>query len=257
MKLKLDDSGYAVLQDGKPVYVDTDGKEFALDGAHLYGRVRDLTTEAAKHRKDKEAAEDRLKVFDGIDPEAAKAAINTVSNLDQKKLIDAGEVEKVKAETIKAVTERYAPIEKEVSDLKAALHKEKIGGAFARSKFIADNISLPSDIIETFFGKHFKLDGDKIIATDAHGNQIYSRSRPGEAADFEEALGTLVDAYPNKEAIVKGKVGTGGGAQNSGGSTQPGAKTVKASTLDAMSPREKADFFAHKDNAGIKVIEDA
>ena len=257
MKLKLDDSGFAVLQDGKPVYIDTDGKEFALDGAHLYGRVRDLTTEAAGHRKAKETAEGLLKAFEGIDPEAAKTALNTVSNLDQKKLIDAGEVEKVRAEAIKATREQYAPVEAKMKELETALHQEKIGGSFARSKFIADNISLPADIAETYFGRHFKLENGAIVATDQHGNQIYSRNRPGEPADFEEAMGILFDAYPHKDAIAKGKVGSGGGAQNSGGSTQTGAKTVKASTLEAMSPREKADFFAHKDNARIKVIEDA
>ena len=36
-----------------------------------------------------------------------------------------------------------------------------------------------------------------------NGNEIYSRSRPGEKADFEEALEALVGAYPNKDAILK------------------------------------------------------
>jgi len=254
MKLKIDDNGAAVLQDGKPVYVDTDGKEFALDGAHLYGRVRDLTTEAAGHRKAKEAAEERLKVFGDIDPEAAKTALNTVANLDQKKLIDAGEVEKVRAEAIKATREQYAPVEARMKELETALHHEKIGGSFARSKFIADNISLPADIAETYFGRHFKLENGAIVATDQHGNQIYSRNRPGEPADFEEAMGILFDAYPHKDAITKGKVGSGGGAQN-GGDVKTVNKTVKASALEAMTPTEKAAFFAKPENAGLQVVD--
>lgn len=31
MKLKLDENGYVVVQDGKPVYVHDDGKEVAFD----------------------------------------------------------------------------------------------------------------------------------------------------------------------------------------------------------------------------------
>lgn len=39
MKLKLDDNGNAVLQDGKPVYVHDDGKEIAFDALQA-GKLR-------------------------------------------------------------------------------------------------------------------------------------------------------------------------------------------------------------------------
>jgi len=254
MKLKLDDAGAAVLQDGKPVYVADDGKEFALDGGHLYGRVRELTQEAATHRRAKEDAVKRLELFGDLDPEVARSAVTTVANLDAKKLVDAGDVEKLKADTIKAIEAKYAPTVARVKDLETELHAEKIGGAFARSKFIADNIAIPADFIEATFGRHFKLEGGKVVAFDSNGNQIYSRSGTMEPASFEEALSILIDGYPNKDAILKGPVGGGGGARSS----NPGAaasKTVKASVLEAMSPRDKAAYFADPANKGLQVID--
>ncbi|HAV3167181.1 TPA: hypothetical protein JH960_003906, partial [Acinetobacter baumannii] len=72
--------------------------------------------------------------------------------------MDAGEVEKVKAEAIKAVEEKYAPIVEQRDALEASLHKELIGGGFARSKYIQDNIAVPVDMVQATFGHHFKIE---------------------------------------------------------------------------------------------------
>ena len=105
MKLKLDENGNVVVQDGKPVYVYDDGKEVAYDVPAAVAKIGSLNAEAKQHREAKEAAEAKLKAFDGIEnAEAAKKALETVKNLDDKKLIDAGEAEKVKAEVVRAKT---------------------------------------------------------------------------------------------------------------------------------------------------------
>ncbi|MUS05525.1 hypothetical protein DIP89_20780, partial [Acinetobacter baumannii] len=104
---------------------------------HSVATIARLNNEVKTHREAKEAAEKALKAFEGIeDPAAAKKALQTIQNLDDKKLVDAGEVEKVKAEAIKAVEEKYAPIVEQRDALEASLHKELIGGGFARSKYI-------------------------------------------------------------------------------------------------------------------------
>lgn len=208
---------YAVVQDGKPVYIDA-GKEIAFDAVSTVATISRLNGEAKSHREGKEAAEGRLKAFEGIaDPAAAIEALKTVGNLDQKKLIDAGEVEKVKAEAIKAVEERYAPVVAERDKLTAELHSEKIGGAFNRSKVIADKFAIPADLVQARFGPNFKLEDGKVVAFDQNGAKLYSKSSPGNLADFDEALELLVEAYPYKESILKGQIKAGGGAHNSGG----------------------------------------
>ena len=49
-----------------------------------------------------------MKSFDGLDADEARRALELVKNLDDKRLIDAGEVEKVKAEARKALDEQLA-----------------------------------------------------------------------------------------------------------------------------------------------------
>lgn len=215
MKLKLDENGSAILQDGKPVYVHDDGKEVAFDAAGTVATISRLNGEAKSHRERAEAAEKIAKAFEGIDDaEAARKALETVRNLDDKKLVDAGEVEKVKAEAIKAVEERFAPVVEEHKKLQGELYQERIGGAFSRSAMIQEKFAIPADLVQARFGDAFKIEDGKVVAYDQAGNKIYSRANPGEEAGFEEALDIIVDQYPYKEHILKGSGATGGGGTN-------------------------------------------
>ena len=221
MPFVYDSNGAIVTQDigGQklPVFRHADGKEAPFDADSTLGTISRLNGEAKTHRERAEKAEGALKGFEGIaDPAAALKALHTVKNLDDKKLVDAGEVERVKAEAIKSVQAQFEPIVKERDALMNDLYSEKIGGAFARSKFIADKVAIPSDLVQASFGRHFGIEGGRIVAKDANGQQLFSRTRHGEPADFEEALEMLVDAYPHKASILKGSNASGGGASGSG-----------------------------------------
>lgn len=244
MKLKLTPEGHAVVQDGKPVYNDDSGKEIAFDAVGTSAAIARLNAEAKGHRERAEAAEGKLKPYESItDPAAAIKALGIVKNLDDKKLVDAGEVDKVKAEAIKAIEEKYAPVVKEVETLKGSLYTEKIGGAFARSKFIADKVAIPADLVQASFGSRFKIEDGKVVAYGADGNKVYSKSNPGSPADFEEALEILVDQYPHKASILKGSGASGGGAAG-GGNGNPGAGGKKATRaqFDGMDQASRMAF---------------
>lgn len=245
MKLKLDANGNAVLQDGKPIYVHDDGKEIAFDAPATVATISRINAEAKSHRERADAAETKLKPYEGItDPTAAMKALETVANLDGKKLVDAGEVQKVKDEAIKAVRAEYEPIVKKAADLESALYGEKIGGSFARSKVIADKFAIPADMVQARFGQNFKIEDGKTVAYDATGSKIFSRTRPGEVADFEEALEVLVDGYAYKAQILKGTGASGGGASGSGQGGGGGQKTVTRTQFASMSASEQASTGA-------------
>lgn len=235
MKLKLDEAGHAVVQDGKPVYVDDAGKDIAFDAPATIATIARLNNEAKTHREGKEAAETKLKAFEGIeDPVAAKKALDTVKNLDGKQLLDAGKVEEIKNAAIAAVEEKYKPVVEENNKLKGELHGEKIGGAFARSKFIGDKVAVPADIVQARFGQNFKLEDGKVIAYDASGNKLFSRAKPGEPAEFEEALELLVDSYAYKDQILKGTGGSGTGKKPGEGGQGTGADLSKLSPVERI-----------------------
>lgn len=222
MKLKLDAQGHVVVQDGKPIYVTDDGQEVAFDAVETTAAIKRLNGGAKGHRERAEAAEKALKAFEGIDPEAAAKALDTVTKLDQKKLIDAGEVDKVRAEITKNWESRLSEAEKAKQALEQQLHNELIGGNFARSKVIAEKLAIPADLVQAAFGSAFKVENGRVVAYDKNGQAIYSKANPSEPAGFDEALLSLVDAYPNKEHILKGSGASGSGA----GSSSAGKPTM-------------------------------
>lgn len=258
MKLKLDENGNVVVQDGKPVYVYDDGKEVAYDVPAAVAKISALNAEAKQHREAKELAESKLKAFDGIEnAELARKALETVKNLDDKKLIDAGEAEKVKAEVVKQYELKLAEKDAEVAKAQTALHNEVIGGAFARSSFILEKMSIPSDMVQAYFGKHFTYENGKVVAKDSLGNQIFSRKSPGEMADFDEAIEQIVSTYPQKDHILKasGNSGSGsGGVGGDGGFKNPWSKEhwnmTEQGKIFKESP-EKAKQLAAQ--AGLKI----
>lgn len=242
MKLKFDENGHVVLQDGKPVYIHDDGKEIAFDGAQAFAKIGQLTSENKSHRTRADELDAKIKQFEGIeDPAAARKALETLKNLDDKKLVDAGEVEKIRTEAIKAVEDKYAPVIKERDELQASLVAEKVGGSFARSQFITEKLAIPADLAQARFGEAFKVEGGQVVAYDKSGNKLYSRANPGELAGFDEAFEMLIEAYPHRDAILKssGAFGSGAKGGNGGGS---GSKSINRAAFENLSPAERMEF---------------
>lgn len=238
MRLKLDENGHVVVQNGCPVYVYDDGKEVPYDVPAAVAKITALNAESKQHREAKEAAEAKLKTFEGIDDvAAAKRALDTVKNLDDKKLIDAGEVERVKAEVIKTYDEKLAEANGRAEKLEQQLYQEIVGGAFAKSKMITEKTLLPPEVAQAYFGKHFGVKDGKIEAKDANGNPIYSRERAGEPANFDEAMEVLISSYPNKDTILRGN-GSSGSGTNPNGVPQSGLKR------NQMTPQQINEFIS-------------
>lgn len=248
MPFKKDAAGNLVTQqvgnELLPVFVHPDGKEAPLDGDATIATISRLNGEARTHREGKEAAEAALKPFKdaGItDVAAAAKALATVKNLDEKSLVAAGERDRAVSEAVKSVEEKFAPIVKEHGDLKSQLNNHLIGGAFSSSKFIAEKFAAQGpagvEIARALFANRFAVEEGKLIAKDAQGNKLYSRSKPGEFADADEAIELMVDSYPHKASLLKGSGGSGGGAPGGGGGG--GKRTITRAQFEALSPAER------------------
>jgi hypothetical protein len=251
MPYKYDAAGALVTAEhnGKlmPVFINAKGDEAPFDADGTVATIARLNGEAQTHREGKEEAVKKLKDFDGIaDPAAARKALEIVSNLDAKKLVDAGEIERVRNE-IKVAYESQIDVEKQRNvSLEEELYAEKVGGAFSRSKFIAEKFAIPADFVQARFGANFGIEEGRIYAVDAAGNKLYSQTNPGVLADFDEALSLLVDAYPQKDAILKGTGAVGGGAREglngNGGSGNSKGKGNMGGTRDERATAIGAKF---------------
>lgn len=250
MPFKYDPTGNIVVADhaGKklPVFINAKGEEAPFDADGTVTTIATLNGEARTHRTRAEAAEAKLAIYADItDPVKAKEALGIVANLDAKKLVDAGEVERVRTEIGRAWEGKLTEANGKLQDLTAQYYAEKIGGAFARSKFIAERVDprYPIDMLQARFESHFGLEDGEIVAVDANGNKLYSNINPGKLAGFDEAFGMILGTHPQKDSILKGTGASGGGAQNNGGpgsQSQGGKQTITRSQFDKMPPAEKA-----------------
>jgi hypothetical protein len=242
MKLKLDDKGFAVLLDGKPVYVQDDGKETAYDVADLVHKVNARAAQSQRVEDENKELKAKLLTFDGIeDPKAAIKALGVVKNLNGKDVVDATEVERRIAEAGKVYEGRISEMSTANEALEGQLFETLVGGAFASSQFVKDKMILPADFVQARFGSNFGVEKGKVYAVDASGNKILSKNNPGELASVDEALEYLVLAHPQKDILLKGTGASGGGSHGGGGFNGAGGKrTITRSQFDLLGVVEKA-----------------
>lgn len=248
---KLDADGKIEMKDGNPVYVKADGTESVVDA----GTIGNLNSEAKGHRERAEAAETKLKAFDGIDPEAARKAIDTVSKLDAKQLIDAGEVDKVKSEIAAQFQTQLDEQKSANTDLQSRLDAAAIGLAVAQSKYIGENIAIPPEMFISTFTKNFKVENGKVVAYDLAGNPIHSKEKFGEPASVDEAFSIMVEAYPHKDSILKAADARGSGGTGDGGNRGGNAKRISRSDFDQLAPAKQAEIATAASKGEMQIVD--
>jgi len=257
---------YAEVQDGKPVYVDdANGSEVAIDAAASAETIANLNREARGHRTAKEQAEEKLKAFEGLDPEKAREALATVESLSSEQLLTAGKVDEIKAQVKKQVDDSYKgkidQLETKVRDLSGTNEKlsgslatEKVTNAFTNSKYIKDKLAVPPSVAKAVFGNNFKVEEDKLVAYDNNGTRLYSNASGGEP-NFDEALEIIIGNYPDRDSLLKGKNNSGGGGDGGGGGgrqQQPGEKSISRKAFDSLDATQRM----LKMREGFKVVDD-
>lgn len=237
MSWKLDENNNIVLKDGDPVYVDANGNEKTV-GVDTIAR---LNKEAKDHREAKEEALAKLKAFEGIDAEKARAALETVAKLDASKLIDTGEVDKLKAQITQQFQTQLSEKDTAFSELKSKYENMIVDNAFSNSDFIRNNVAVPMDMFEAKFRNNFKVENGDVVAYGYDGSRLMSKTRAGEYATVEEAMQILAESHPQKDVILKANPGNGSGSGTGGGSTG-GSRYMKRSEFEKLSPIQQADI---------------
>lgn len=254
MPWKQDGSGGIAIENGAPVYVypqghEHAGKEVPFDGDQLMRKLSEVNAESASRRKRLEEVEPILAKFKDFDLEEAAEAIKVKRNLGEKKLIEAGEVDRVVGERLKDAQtkhERELQVERDRAESAGkAVRRLTISRAFAESGWFTrpgqpGKTTLPPDAAEAMFGQHFHLDGERIVPKWDKDTPIMSSKKYTEPADFDEAFGAILDRYPNRDAIIVSQVKSGGGATGSAGGN--GTRSVSRASFDAMDPAARLNY---------------
>lgn len=237
MSWKLDENNNIVLKDGDPIYVDANGFEKTV-GVDTIAR---LNNEAKEHRVAKEEALSKLKAYEGIDPQKAREALEMVSKFEAKKLVDTGEVDKLKAQITAQFQQQIVEKDNAFNDLKSKFDNMLVDNLFANSEFIRNNVAVPVDMFEAKFKNNFKVENGEVVAYGYDGSRLMSKTRMGEPATCEEAMQILAESHPNKDVILRATPASGSGAGTGGGSVG-GGRYMKRSDFEKLSPAQQAEI---------------
>ena len=132
---------------------------------------------------------------------------------------------------------------------------------------VLDQIEAGIDIISdgqtrkdmiAYFADHipgFKVEDGKVVAVGADGKPIYSKSRIGEVAEFDEAVSILVEGYAHKDAILKAPSKGGSGSDGKGGERGGDVRFVKRGDFAGMAPGEQAAVAAKAKAGEVQIVD--
>ena len=257
MKYKLAEDGKSVLigENGHPIVIQDDETEIELRATELFQtKIPALNAESKQHRQDKEKFEklfnDLTAGLDGVDLEAAKAAIETVKGYESKDLITAEKANKAKAELEKILKDQNVLLKEEyatksegfnntINGLNGTIRKLMVSGKFPGSKALKGTIFEHSpEAAEALFGNNFKIEGDDVIGylddikiMDPDPNQI------DKAANFHDSLSHMINRHDN----AKNYKMAGSGAND--GDTAPFAKSPKGAITVTREQMKDLNFY--------------
>ncbi len=218
---------------GFPVY-EIEGKEVEQDIVALRSDLAKLNSDDAGWRHKYRQLEAQFEPFKDLDPEKARHALDVVASLDDKKLLDAKQVDVMKAQWEESFKQNKAAsdaaFQAKIDELTGSLDSERsnikrmlIQRVFSDSKFLeGTTFDKLRDEAFRVFGDHFQVESGengnyRVVAKNPDGTPILSIARPGQVATTDEAIEHIISSHPQKDYILKGSQASGSGAQGSAG----------------------------------------
>lgn len=233
MELVLID-GAPKLDDGKPVYKDTDGVERTIDVAKLHTDLKATANQRDQFQAEKKAAEGRLskyKTEDGyIDPAAAREALALKSTLNGTDVSELqGQVASLTAErdglklSAGELAETNKALGTELDDL--TIGAEVRSSEWAKTNLLPAFTEHPERLLREYGGHFARVDGKIVAYRETSGDNrapLYSRKSPSELAGVNEALELLV----TDKTLFKANNASGGSSDpdTPGGGPPPSTK---------------------------------
>lgn len=231
---KLDDGGNIVTDSsGNPIMVGDDGKETAIAS----GYIQRINSESARYRTTARELETKLAAFGDLDPAAAREAIEKTKDIDLTKLVEKGEVDKVRTAITTQYEQKLTDAEKRAAEIAAERDNLLRTNAFSTSKFLNERLAVPRDFVESTYRDRFKIEEGRLVPVGADGQPIYN-SR-GELASVDEAFEMFISQRTDKDQLLRAPAHSGTGSSGAGGG-RGGGNVMRRGDFDKLAPMDKA-----------------
>lgn len=226
---------------------DAASGKYRLDvngGFKTLSEIEGLSSALGKERGRADTAEKALKALqaklDGFDVDAGRKAMEQVARMtEDQKAREAQFETNLKQRLDPVLKERDEALAK-LKDAEARYDSMLIDRALADSAFLRDKVSrdpFHQQFVREHFRSAFRVEDGRVVAFDSGGQKMFGTD--GQPCDVDTALSRLVNALPNGQSLLAGSTASGSGAAAGTGGVPAGAKVMKRSQFDALSPAEK------------------
>lgn len=252
---KTDESGGRQFVGDDPILIDGDGKETVLDVAKLYGDLRGANAESKSRKELIREYEEKLKAFDGVDPEEHQRLKRLAKKAKQATNASEGDPADLAAkladleEQIEALSAERETLNEKVTGLSTQNRELTVGRAFESDPhFAARNGSgpltrMPPEIAQQMLGAYCKPgdNGEVLVFRDREHKDLI-RGEDGKPASFSEAISKLGPQFPWWKSQLADKGGSGSSLEDAGGGSGLEGRKIK-SKADLRSGSEKVAFI--------------
>jgi hypothetical protein len=217
-------------QGGKSV---ADAAAAALNGKKPDDEKAQLLREVMDKKGKLKEAEDKLKAFEGIDPEKYRALLAKQTEDERKAAEEKGDFERVKQMMAEAHATETQQLKDQIAALNGQLNAKDglvgeltVGSSFSSSAFIRDNMVLSPAKTRVLYGDHFDTVDGKVVAYDkprGAPDRTPLVDASGAALSFDAALEAIVSKDPDKKSVLRSNAKPGAGSTT----TPADTKTVK------------------------------
>lgn len=168
----------------------------------------------------------KLKAYEGIDPVKIREMVDAAAKAETAELEKRGEYDRLVAQMgekhkseLAAEAAKTTALGEQIRALQGQIGDLSVGHVFDASKFISEELVLPSTKVRVLYGMHFEVEDGKVVGYDkprgAAGRTKIVTSG-GEPVGFESALRHLVENDPDKDNLIRSKVKPGAGSDSRG-----------------------------------------
>lgn len=197
-----------------------------------------LVQEVMKWKTKARETEEKLRQFDGLDPEEIRKLVEESKTAEERRLRAeqaaeeeraraSGDFDKLKEKMAKEHAKQMDALQKQLKErderelsLSSKIADLTIGNAFNNSSFVRSNLTLPPSKARVIYGSYFDLNEDgEVVGYDKPRGKADRQplvDASGTPVSFDEAFKQIIEADPDKDDLLRSTVKQGTGTRPAG-----------------------------------------